>query len=395
MPNAAIAGLAHRAPLVALRDLHFTYLAPRGAPMHDPEFAWFLPTAGDVESFGRIETQRKATMEYLLRVARAAETAGFTSALTPVGDGCQDAWIVASALAAQTEKLKFLVAARPGFIAPVVAAKMVATFDSMMPGRILVNVVTGGFPAELAADGDFTPHDERYARTSDFIDVMKKYWTEREFDHDGPYYRVEGCRPFIRPATKPYPALYAGGASEAAETIFAEKIDTYLLWGETMPQLNERIARMRLRAAEHGRTLRYGVRMHVLARETEAEAREAAAAQIAGVSEATLERSRATLTATDSAGESRQRAFAFGGDDHWPEPNLWSGLGLVRRGVGVTVVGSYEQVARKFFAYTEMGLSYFILSGYPHLEEAENAGRTWLPLFWEMVRAREAQMAAG
>ena len=363
--------------------------------MHDPEFAWFLPTSGDLESFGKPETNRKATFEYLSQVGRAAETAGFTSALVPVGDACQDAWVVAGLVAGQTEKLKFLVAVRPGFIAPTLAAKMVATFDQHTNGRLLVNIVTGGFPAELAADGDFTPHDERYARTDDFVTVMKKYWTERQFDHNGEYYRIEGCKPFIRCSTQPYPALYAGGASEAAEDVFARQVDCYLLWGESMPQLQERITRMRAKAALHGRALRFGVRLHVLARETEAEAQEAARYLVDGVSEATLARARATLTATDSAGESRQRAFAMTDADLWVEPNLWAGVGQVRRGVGVTVVGSYEQVARKFAAYTELGLSYFILSGYPHLEECENAGRTWLPRFWELVRERESSLAAG
>jgi alkanesulfonate monooxygenase len=152
---------------------------------------------------------------------------------------------------------------------------------------------------------------------------------------------------------------------------------------------------MKAKAAANGRSLRLGVRKHVLARETEAEAVEAAYAQVEGVSEATRERARATLMATDSAGESRQRDFAMTGDDQWVEPNLWAGVGQVRRGVGVTLVGSYEQVARKFLAYTEMGLSFFILSGYPHLEECENAGRKWLPVFWNMVRDRDASLAAG
>jgi alkanesulfonate monooxygenase len=363
--------------------------------MHEPEFAWFLPTAGDLESFGKAETQRKATLPYLAQVGRAAENAGFTSVLVPVGDACEDAWVVAGLVAGQTERLKFLVAVRPGFVAPTVAAKMVATFDQLAPGRLLVNVVTGGFPAELAADGDFTPHDERYARTGEFLEVMRKYWTERQFDHEGAFYRVEGCRPFIKCATEPHPPLYAGGASEAAEELFAREIDCYLLWGESIPQMQERIARMKAKAAANGRSLRLGVRMHVLARETEAEAVEAAYAQVEGVSEATRERARATLMATDSAGESRQRDFAMTGDDQWVEPNLWAGVGQVRRGVGVTLVGSYEQVARKFLAYTEMGLSFFILSGYPHLEECENAGRKWLPLFWNMVRDRDASLAAG
>lgn len=362
--------------------------------MHDPEFAWFLPTAGDLESFGKAESQRKATLPYLARVARGAEASGFTSVLVPVGDGCQDAWVVAGLLAPQTEKLKYLVAVRPGFVAPVVAAKMVATFDTLMPGRLLVNVVTGGFPAELAADGDFTPHDERYARTADFIDVMRKYWTERAFDHDGPFYKVQGCKPLVKCATQPYPGLYAGGASEPAEELFAREVDTYLLWGESTPQMAERIARMKQKAASHGRQIRFGVRFHVLSRETEAEAFAAAQAQIEGVTDAQIERAQATLNATDSAGESRQRQFV-NRDNLWVEPNLWSGIGLVRRGIGVTIVGSHEQVARKFQSFVDLGLSYFILSGYPHAEEAELAGTTWMPRFHELMREREASLAAG
>ena len=364
------------------------------AGMHEPEFAWFLPTSGDLESFGDPSTNRPATADYLVQVASAAEASGFTSVLVPVGDGCQDAWVVASFLAAQTNKLKFLVAARPGFIAPVVAAKMVSTFDVLTNGRVFVNVVTGGFPAELAADGDFTPHDERYARTREFIHVMKKYWTERSFDHAGAYYRVEGCRPLVRAQTKPYPPLYAGGASDIAEDIFAEEVDCYLLWGETMPQMSERIVRMRAKAAAAGRTLRFGVRLHVLARETEAEALAAAERVVGGVTPEQVARAQAVLTQTDSAGESRQRAFVQN-DDLWLEPNLWAGIGQVRRGIGLTVVGSFEEVARKFVQYTDIGLSYFILSGYPHLEEAEIAGRGWLPIFHELIAERRPSLAAG
>ncbi|MEO8541284.1 MAG: LLM class flavin-dependent oxidoreductase [bacterium] len=361
---------------------------------HEPEFSWFLPTSGDLESFGRPETQRPATLKYLTQVARAAENAGFVSVLIPVGDGCEDAWVVGSVIAGQTERLKMLVAVRPGFVAPVVAAKMVSTFDQLLPGRLLVNVVTGGFPSELAADGDFTPHDERYERTGEFIEVMKKYWTERKFDHEGKFYRVEGCKPMVKCATLPYPPLYAGGASAPAEDLFAETVDTYLLWGESTVQMSERIARMREKAAAAGRELRFGVRFHVLSRDTEGEAMTAAAAQLEGVTPEQVARTQAVLNATDSAGESRQRAFA-GQEDLWVEPNLWSGIGQVRRGIGVTVIGSHEQVARKFLAFHDLGLSFFILSGYPHLEEAENAGRTWMPMFYELVRQRNASLAAG
>ena len=361
---------------------------------HDPEFSWFLPTSGDLESFGRPETQRAADLSYLTRVAKAAEDAGFVSVLIPVGDACEDAWVVGGMIAARTEKLKMLVAVRPGFVAPVVAAKMVSTFDQLMPGRLLVNVVTGGFPAELAADGDFTPHDERYERTDEFIDVRKKYWTERKFDHEGKFYRVAGCKPMVKCATSPYPPLYAGGASAPAEDLFARQVDTYLLWGESTAQMAERIVRMREKAAAAGRELRFGVRFHVLSRDTEAKAMAAAAAQMEGVTVEQIARTQEVLNATDSAGESRQRAFV-GADDLWVEPNLWSGIGQVRRGIGVTVIGSHEQVARKFLSFYDLGLSFFILSGYPHLEEAENAGRTWMPMFYEMVRQRDASLAAG
>lgn len=361
---------------------------------HEPEFAWFLPTSGDLESFGDPGSNRAATPEYLREVAQTAERAGFRSILVPVGDVCQDAWVVASVLAGQTETLKFLVAVRPGFIAPTVAGKMVATFDRLTGGRIFVNVVTGGFPAELAADGDFTAHDERYRRTGEFIEVMRKYWTESSFDHDGEFYRVEGARPYVSCATKPYPQLYAGGASEAAEDLFAREIDCYLLWGETTPLMTERIARMKAKAAALGRELRFGVRLHVLARETEEEARRDAMKLIEGVSEAQLAKARATLTATDSAGESRQRTLA-GAGDLWPEESFFTGVGLVRRGIGATIVGSHEQVARKFLDYTRMGLSYFILSGYPHPEEAAIAGAGWMPRFYEMVRDEERSLAAG
>jgi alkanesulfonate monooxygenase len=361
---------------------------------HYPEFSWFLPTSGDLESFGRRETNRDASLDYLTEVARTAERAGFVSVLIPVGDACEDAWVVGGMIAARTERLKMLVAVRPGFVAPVVAAKMVATFDKLMPGRMLVNVVTGGFPAELAADGDFTAHDERYARTAEFIDVMRKYWTERKFDHEGRFYRVEGCKPMVKCATQPYPPLYAGGASEAAEDLFARELDTYLLWGESTPQMKERIARMRQKAAAHGRELRFGVRFHVLSRTTHEEAMAAAATQLEGVTPEQIERTQAVLVATDSAGESRQRAFV-GAEDLWVEPNLWAGIGQVRRGIGVTVIGSHEEVARKFLSFVDLGLSFFILSGYPHVEEAENAGRTWMPLFYQMLRERSASLAAG
>jgi alkanesulfonate monooxygenase len=158
--------------------------------------------------------------------------------------------------------------------------------------------------------------------------------------------------------------------------------------------MTERIARMQRKAADAGRELRFGVRFHVLSRDTHEEAVAAAEKQLEGVTPEQVARAQAVLNATDSAGESRQRAFV-GSEDLWVEPNLWAGIGQVRRGIGVTVLGSHEEVARKFLSFVDMGLSFFILSGYPHLEEAENAGKTWMPLFYEMLRRRSASLAAG
>ena len=175
---------------------------------------------------------------------------------------------------------------RPGFVAPTVAAKMSNTFDQLTHGRVLINVVTGGFPHELAADGDFTEHDERYARTQEFMQVVRKAWIEpKSWSHEGKYYKVEKGNVFPKPYQKPRPPFYFGGASDAAKHVGAEEADVYLLWGETIPMVRERIADMRERAAKLGRTLRFGMRLLVVARETDDEARAAAEALVADVPE--------------------------------------------------------------------------------------------------------------
>ncbi|HZP56594.1 MAG TPA: LLM class flavin-dependent oxidoreductase, partial [Dehalococcoidia bacterium] len=196
------------------------------------DFGWFLPTMGDCEVIG--PPTREATADYLVQVARAAEDAGFVFALVPAGTTCQDAWLASAVVAARTEKLKFLVAMRPGFVAPTLAAKMSNTLDQLTGGRVLINVVTGGFPAELAADGDFTEHDERYARTQEFMEVVRRAWLEKKWDHEGRYFRVQGGNVLPRPYQQPCPPFYFGGASEAAREVGARMADIYLLWGETL-----------------------------------------------------------------------------------------------------------------------------------------------------------------
>ena len=344
------------------------------------EFGWFLPTMGDSEVIG--PPTRPATLDYLVEVAKAADEAGFKFALVPVGTTCQDAWLASAVVAGRTEKLKFLVAMRPGFVAPTLAAKMSNTLDQLTGGRVLINIVTGGYPAELAADGDFTEHDDRYARTQEFMQVVRKAWTEEtRWDHEGTYYRVEGGNVFPRPYQRPYPPFYFGGASEAARKVGAEETDVYLLWGETLPMVRERIADMRARAAAVGRTLRFGMRIHIIARETEVEAWAAADELVAHIPEGFQTAMDKVLSRTDSEGERRQQGMRKETEDLVIGPNLWTGIGKARVGVGAAIVGSGDSVAARLKEYLDEGIETFILSGYPHLEEAQRFGKYVMPYF--------------
>ncbi|MGH8245691.1 MAG: LLM class flavin-dependent oxidoreductase [Gammaproteobacteria bacterium] len=345
------------------------------------DFGWFLPTMGDSEVIG--PPTRAATLDYLVDVAKAAEDAGFVFALVPVGTTCQDAWLASALVAARTEKLKFLVAMRPGFIAPTVAAKMSNTLDELTHGRVLINVVTGGFPAELAADGDFTEHDERYARTQEFMQVVRKAWLgEKRWNHEGKFYRIEGGNVFPRPYQQPCPPFYFGGASEAAKQVGAEETDVYLLWGEPLAMVQERIEDMRQRAAAFGRTLRFGLRIHVVVRETEEEAWSAADAMIANIPEGFQQMMERHKSNVDSEGEKRQMQLREGKEEDLVlGPNLWAGIGKARLGVGTALVGSGENVAARLQEYVDAGIDTFILSGYPHLEEAQRFGRYVMPHF--------------
>jgi len=342
------------------------------------DFGWFLPTMGDTEIVG--PPKREATLDYLTDCVKTAEDAGFVFMLVPVGTTCEDAWLAATAVAARTERMKFLVAMRPGFISPTVVAKMSNTLDQLTRGRVLINVVTGGFPHELAADGDFTDHDDRYTRTQEFMQVVRKAWTEpKSWNHEGAYYKVEKGNVFPKSYQKPCPPWYFGGASDAAKQVGAEETDVYLLWGEPIDMVRERIADMRERAAAIGRTLRFGIRLLVCVRETDEAARAAAEALVAEVPEHFEGMMQKHMTGADSEGEKRQRMLREQGE--WIGPNLWTGIGRARLGVGLALVGSGESVAARIREYVEEGIDTFIFSGYPHKEESERFGRYVMPHF--------------
>jgi alkanesulfonate monooxygenase len=318
------------------------------------DFGWFLPSMGDSEIIG--PPTREATVDYLTDVARAAEDAGFNFALIPVGTTCQDAWLVAALVGARTERLKFLVAMRPGFVSPTVAAKMSNTLDQQLKGRVLINVVTGGFPVELNADGDFLDHDERYDRTQEFMQVVRKAWTEeRKWDHEGRYFKVVGGNVFPKPYQKPHPPFYFGGASDMAKKVGAEDTDVYLLWGEPVDMVRERIEDMKRRAADVGRTLRFGLRIHVVTRRTDEEARAAAEGLVAEIPDRFQDMMNKHHSGGESEGEKRQRQLVAEAEDGWLTEHLWAGIGKARLGVGTALVGSGASVARCFQEYIDLG----------------------------------------
>jgi alkanesulfonate monooxygenase len=345
---------------------------------------WYLPTNGDSReivgsgddshlaagpSAGRI---RPPTIAYLGEIARTAELLGFEAVLTPTGTWCEDAWITTAALTQVTTRLKFLVAFRPGLITPTLAAHQAATFQRISGGRLLLNIVTGGDPVEQARFGDHLSHDERYRRTAEFLRVLRGVGSVPEgssLDLDGEYYQIAGAR--IDFGDWDPPQIFFGGASAAAEEVAAQHVDTYLAWGETPTQIAERLDRVRERAASRGRTLEFGIRLHVISRDTSADAWAHAERLLAAISDEHIRSAQQVLARTESVGQQRMTALHDGRtSDLEISPNLWAGYGLVRGGAGTALVGSHTEVADRIAEYHDLGIDHFILSGQPHVEEA-------------------------
>ena len=237
---------------------------------------WFIPTHGDSRYLGVTTGGREVNLPYLQQIAQAVDSLGFAGALLPTGRSCEDAWVVASSLIPVTSRMKFLVAVRPGIMSPSQAARMAATFDRLSNGRLLINVVTGGDPVELAGDGVHLSHKERYELTDEFLTIWKELLEKGETDYSGSYLTVNNSKQLYPPVQKPYPPLYFGGSSESGQQIAADHVDVYLTWGEPPKQVEEKINAVRKLADERGRKVRFGIRLHVIVRETELEAWDAA-----------------------------------------------------------------------------------------------------------------------
>ena len=349
---------------------------------------WFVPTHGDSRYLGTSEGGRAADLAYFQQIAVAADTLGYEGVLLPTGRSCEDAWVVASSLIAATKRLKFLVALRPGLSAPGLSARMAATFDRLSNGRLLINVVTGGDAPELEGDGLFADHDTRYEITDEFLHIWRKLLeashTGETIDFAGRHLQSKGGKVLYPPIQHPHPPLWFGGSSPAAHATAGQHIDTYLTWGEPLEAVAQKIADVRARAAAYGRTIRFGIRVHVIVRETEDEAWAAADRLISRLDDETVARAQASFGRMDSEGQRRMAALHGGRRGGRKEleiaPNLWAGVGLVRSGAGTALVGSPAQVAARMKEYADLGIETFILSGYPHLEESYRFAELVFPL---------------
>lgn len=341
---------------------------------------WFIPTHGDGRYLGTTIGGRSVNFDYWRQIAQAVDQLGFTGALLPTGRSCEDAWILASTLVTHTKKMRFLVAIRPGLMSPGVAARMAATFDRISGGRLLINVVTGGDPVELAGDGLHLSHGDRYQLTDEFLTVWRQIAGGEISNFEGDYLNIKEGKILFPNVQKPYPPLWFGGSSPIAQVIAAKHVDVYLTWGEPPEQVAEKIASVKRLAAAQGRTLSFGIRLHVIVRETESQAWDAANDLIRYVDDEAINKAQQAYSRMDSVGQQRMKELHNGSREALEiSPNLWAGIGLVRGGAGTALVGDPDTVAKRMQEYADLGIDTFIFSGYPHLEEAYRVAELLFP----------------
>ncbi|WP_039051088.1 FMNH2-dependent alkanesulfonate monooxygenase [Comamonas thiooxydans] len=350
---------------------------------------WFIPTHGDARYLGSSEGARQLSHDYVKQVAVAADSLGYEGVLIPTGRSCEDPWVVASSLLPVTKRLKFLVAVRPGLHQPSLAARMAASFDRLSGGRLLINLVTGGDQAELEGDGVFLDHATRYEQSAEFIEIWREILARshegKSLDFEGRHLQVKGAKLLFPPLQKPYPPVYFGGSSPAAHELAAEQVDAYLTWGEPPAEVAKKIADVRQKADRRGRQVKFGIRLHVIVRETDEEAWADAERLISRLKDETVVQAQAAFARMDSEGQRRMAQLHAGGTkrsrkDLEISSNLWAGVGLVRGGAGTALVGSAQAVADRIKEYADLGIDTFVLSGYPHLEEAYRFAELVFPL---------------
>jgi alkanesulfonate monooxygenase len=335
---------------------------------------------------------------YIARFAQAHEAAGFDRILIAWLSSQPDAMLVAAHAAASTRRIGLMVAHRPGFVAPTVAARAFATLDHLSGGRAAVHVITGGSPAEQQADGDFLSHDERYARTDEYVGLLRRVWTEaKPFEHEGPHYRVKGAFAEIKPVQQPHIPIYFGGSSDAAVAVGGRHADVFAFWGETLDQARETIFRVRASAAEAGRdpaAMRFSISFRPVLAETEEAAWARARAILARVLELRGGKRAEGNRNAESVGSARLLEAAKGGPVR--DKRLWTEVAAAI-GAGhnsTALVGTAEQVADTLADYWAIGVDTFLVRGFDPLEDAEEYGRTLIPATRAAIAARRVPVAA-
>ncbi|MBV8717367.1 MAG: LLM class flavin-dependent oxidoreductase [Chloroflexi bacterium] len=332
--------------------------------------------------------------DFTARFAQAHEQGGFDRILIGYGAGWAEGWGVANAALRATDRLKVLIAHRPGFVAPTLFARQASTLDHITGGgRVAIHYITGGDEIDQRRDGDFLSHDDRYRRTGEFLTIVRRLWSEGgPLDFAGEFYRVEGAIDAVRPATPGGIPVYFGGASEAAVRVGAEHADVYMLWGEPLADIADRLATLRGAAAEFGRTLRFSVSLRPILGPTEAKAW----ARAEAIAETTAQRRDAFLghrvnKEDTSVGARRLREAAAVSDVH--DERLFTRVAAITGASGnsTALVGTPEQVAESLLKYVDLGFSTILIRGFNPLQDAADYGRELLPLVRAGMARRERE----
>ena len=336
--------------------------------MRTLEFGWFLPTGGDTISYGSKDGTIPPSMELFEKIALAAEAAGFEYLLVPVATTCWDAYVSSSMVLARTRSIRMLVAARPGYVTPVLMARMLGAMDRLSGGRVAVNLIAGQSDAEALQDGIRLAKEDRYAQMEEDVTIMKALWSNSApVNFEGRFHTLQGARSVPRPR-KP-PRFYLGGGSREAWELSAKHSDVHLFWGDTVETIVANMASIKKIAATHGREneLGFGMRLQIICRQTEREAWDAAQALMAGVTEADTEFIRQHYSSSAANQRVQELARTHG---ELIAPHLWTGITRVRPGAGIVVVGDPQQCADTLQQFIDIGCHSFCLSGYLHDEEA-------------------------
>lgn len=358
--------------------------------MRQLEFGWFLPTAGDTVNYARPDGTIQPSMELFDRIARAAEDAGFEYLLVPVSTTCWDAYVTSSMVLARTKSIRMLVAARPGYVSPVLMARMIGAMDALSGGRVAVNLIAGQSDAEAIQDGVTLSKEDRYAQMDEDVTIMKALWTEPGAVHfKGRFHTLGGAR--ARPRPRVTPRFYLGGGSREAWEVSARHSSVHLFWGDTVETIAANMREIRAMAARHGRAdeIGFGMRLQIICRETEREAWDAARALVDGVTEAQTDFIRQYYGSSAANRRVQELASTHG---ELIAPHLWTGITRVRPGAGIVVVGDPEQCADTLQQFIDIGCHSFCLSGYLHDEEATRFAKWVRPLLAERNPGRMPEL---